>query len=33
MSVRFHPHAMERMNERGASEYDVKNGRKIPGKI
>lgn len=24
MAVRFHPHARERMNERGASEDDVK---------
>jgi hypothetical protein len=24
MSVKFHPHARERMNERGASEADVK---------
>jgi hypothetical protein len=36
MSVRFHPHALERMEERGATEEEVRatveSGEKFPAK-
>lgn len=37
MSIRFHPHALERMNERGATEDEVKAtveaGERFPAKF